>query len=64
MSPVIEQAPTKEYLWLVKHPEIEHRYIGEWIAIHHESVVSHSQELDQVLQETAHLSPHPLILRS
>jgi hypothetical protein len=61
MNKAMEQTPTKEYSWLVQHPEIEQRYLGEWIAVFNEKVVSHSRDLNKVLQETAQLLPPPHI---
>lgn len=57
----MQNIPTQEYSWLVKHPEIEAQYLGEWIAIHGQKVISHHPTLEQVLQETSHVEPPPHI---
>lgn len=57
----MKNIPTKEYSWLVKHPEIEAQYLGEWIAICDQKVISHHKDLEEVLQETHLLEPPPHI---
>lgn len=42
---------SKEHEWLVSHPEVETKYIGEYIAIVGESVVSHGKDFRDVLKE-------------
>ncbi|MFQ5754061.1 MAG: DUF5678 domain-containing protein, partial [bacterium] len=41
----------KEYNWLLKNPEIETKYAGEYIAIIGESVVAHGKDFKKVLKE-------------
>lgn len=55
----MEQVPTKEYTWLTQHPEVEEKYLGEWIAIHDSRVIAHGRDLNTVLRQTAHLDPPP-----
>lgn len=51
--------PTKDYSWLTQHPEIEEKYVGEWIAVHDGHVVAHGRDLDRIIKETSRFDPPP-----
>ena len=51
--------PTNDYSWLTEHPEIEEKYLGEWIAVQGGHVVAHGRDLNRILKETARLDPPP-----
>lgn len=57
----MQHVPTEEYSWLIKHPEIEEKYTGEWIAVHGKKVVAHGFELEKVLDQVADVVPPPHI---
>lgn len=57
----MESTPTKEYLWLVNHPEVEAQYPGEWIAVHGDHIVAHGRDLEEVLKKISSLKPSPHI---
>lgn len=59
MKSSMGSTPTKEYSWLSQHPEIEEKYMGEWIAVHAEQIVAHDKDLQKVLKDTSHLEPPP-----
>ncbi|MEW6685834.1 MAG: DUF5678 domain-containing protein [Candidatus Edwardsbacteria bacterium] len=41
----------KELNWLLSHPEIEEKYIGEYIAIVDDKIVAHGKDFKKVLEE-------------
>ncbi len=51
----------KEYNWLLKNPEIETKYAGEYIAIIGESVVAHGKNFKEVLKEAEKHGKNPFI---
>ena len=51
----------KEYNWLLKNPEIETKYIGEYIAIIGESIVAHGKDFKAVLKEAEKHGKEPFI---
>ncbi|MFQ6113360.1 MAG: DUF5678 domain-containing protein [bacterium] len=51
----------KEYNWLLKNPEIETKYAGEYIAIIGESVVAHGKDFKKVLKEAEKYGNEPFI---
>ena len=53
--------PTKDYSWLASHPEIEEKYLGEWIAVHDGQVIAHGRDLDRIIKETSQQDPPPHI---
>ena len=50
-----------EYLWFLKHPEIEIQYAGEYIAIVGEAIVAHGKDFNEVLQEAKKYGEDPLL---
>jgi hypothetical protein len=50
-----------EYNWLIKNPEIEMTYAGEYIAILGESVVAHGRDFKKVLKEAEKQGDAPFI---
>ena len=52
---------TKEFRWLVAHPEIDAQYPGEYVAIVGEAVVAHGEDLEEVLQEAEKVGTDPLL---
>lgn len=51
--------PTKDYSWLAQHPEIEEKYLGEWIAVRDGKVIAHGADLQRIIKETFQLEPPP-----
>lgn len=41
----------KELNWLISHPEVEQKYVGEYIAISEKGILSHSKDFNKVLKE-------------
>jgi hypothetical protein len=41
----------RELNWLVSHPEIEEKYVGEYVAIVGEKIVAHGKDFKKVLEE-------------
>jgi hypothetical protein len=41
----------KELNWLLFHPDIEEKYVGEYIAIAENEVVAHGKDFKKVLEE-------------
>lgn len=52
---------TKEFSWLVAHPELDAQYPGEYIAIVGESIVAHGEDFEKVLQEAEKHGDNPLL---
>jgi hypothetical protein len=42
---------TKELNWLISHPEIEEKYVGEYIGIVGDKIVAHGKDFKKVLEE-------------
>lgn len=57
----METYPSKEYAWLIQHPEIEEKYKGEWVAVSEEKIVAHGRDLEKILEQTSQLSHPPHI---
>ena len=53
--------PSREYSWLLSHPEIETEYPGEYIAIVGEEVVAHGKDFKKVLREAEKTGKEPFI---
>jgi hypothetical protein len=51
----------KEYAWLLKHPEKETPYAGEYIAIIGETIVAHGKDFQKVLKEAEKFGKEPFI---
>lgn len=51
----------KEYIWLLKNPEIETKYAGEYIAIVGDSVVAHGNDFQKVLKDAEKSGAEPFI---
>jgi len=45
--------PTKEYKWLVDHPDVVARYPDEYVAIVGEAVAAHGKDLETVFTEAS-----------
>jgi hypothetical protein len=41
----------RELNWLLSHPEIEEKYVGEYIAIVGDKIVAHGKDFKKVLEE-------------
>ena len=52
---------SKEFEWLMSHPEIEERYVGEYIGIVGNKIVAHGKDFKKVLEEAEKVSKEPFI---
>ncbi|HEX9735352.1 MAG TPA: DUF5678 domain-containing protein [Thermoanaerobaculia bacterium] len=52
---------SKEFIWLVAHPEIDAQYPGEYIAIVGDAVVAHGEDFAKVLLEAEKHGDSPLL---
>ncbi len=41
----------EELNWLLSHPEIEEKYVGEYIAIAGDKIVAHGRDFKKVLEK-------------
>lgn len=51
----------REFNWLLSHPEIEERYVGEYIAIVGDRIVAHGKDFKKVLEEAEKGDREPFI---
>jgi len=42
--------PSKEIEWLSNHPEIEEKYVGEYVGIVENRIVAHGKNFKEVLE--------------
>ncbi len=51
----------REFDWLLSHPEIEERYVGEYIAIVGDRIVAHGKDFKKVLEQAEEAGEEPVI---
>ena len=52
---------SKEFEWLISHPEIEEKYVGEYIGIVGDEIVAHGKDFKKVLEEAEKVTKDPFI---
>jgi len=51
----------REFDWLLSHPEVEERYVGEYIAIVGDRIIAHGKDFKEVLEEAEKAGGEPVI---
>ncbi|CAD6494160.1 MAG: hypothetical protein CHKLHMKO_00639 [Candidatus Argoarchaeum ethanivorans] len=51
----------KELNWLLSHPEIESKHIGEYVAIAKDAVVAHGKDFKEVLEKAEKIGKESFI---
>ena len=49
-----------DYVWLVEHPEVLERYVGQWIAVKDGSVIASGKDFRRVASEAKEVASDPL----
>lgn len=52
-----------DYVWLVEHPEVLERYVGQWIAVKDGRVIASGKEFGRVASEAKKVASDPLFQR-
>ena len=51
----------REFNWLLSHPEIEEKYVGEYIAIVRDRIVARGKNFKEVLEKAEKVDREPFI---
>jgi len=49
-----------DYVWLVEHPEVLEKYVGQWIAVKDGSVIASGKDFRRVASEAKSVASDPL----
>ncbi|RKY64093.1 MAG: hypothetical protein DRQ02_11875 [Candidatus Latescibacterota bacterium] len=53
----------REFNWSLSHPEIEEKYVGEYIAIVRDRIVAHGKNFKEVLEKAEKVDREPFIYK-